>query len=81
MAKQSPGLNGLCPRKSLSPLLLVALVFIALALPMVSAIGIDNWKSSVDTKGESFNLNGNVIEYNPIWETYKPIEIKNFFWQ
>lgn len=53
--------------------------FLALALPLTSALDIDNVKKSINTKGDSFNLNGNAIEYNPIWETYKPIEIRNMF--
>ena len=77
MANQSPGLNGLCPKRFLS--LIVIFLAIALALPLTSAAGWDNAKESIDTDGHSFSLGGKALEYNPLWKTYKPIEVRNMF--
>ena len=56
----------------------IVLCFILLiAVPMVSSAGWDNWKTSINTNGNSFNVGNRVVAYNPIWDTYEPIEIKN----
>ena len=67
-------------KKSLSLVVILALFFIASALPFASAIGWDNTKDSITVpRGESLSLGGEVVEYNPIWEKYKPIKVTNAF--
>ena len=45
----------------------------------VSAAGFDNKKNSEDIiKGDSFIVGDKELPYNPIWETYKPIQIDNW---
>ena len=53
-------------------------VFLLAIAPTVSAGFLDG-KNSIDTKGQDYDMNGDKIKYNKIWEKYKPIEIKNFF--
>ena len=66
--------------KSLSFLIVLMLFIIAAAVPIASAMNIDNSQNSKNiNSGESFSIGNKNIEYNPIWETYKPIEIKNMF--
>ena len=49
-------------------------------MPLTSALDFDNVKESLDIElGGSFIIGEKQIEYNPIWETYLPIEIKDWF--
>jgi len=57
-------------------LMIILLLGMFLILPVVSANVLDN-KVSFD-KINSFTLNKKVVEYNPIWEEYKPIKIKSW---
>lgn len=75
MANQSPGLNGLCPKKSLPIILILTLLLV----PTVLAFEFDNVKDSIDTKGGSFFVGETEVLYNPIWEKYKPIKVTNLF--
>jgi len=62
--------------KSLS--ILVILTFLLVA-PLTAAMNIDNKKSSIDTDGLSFRVGEKELEYNTIWDEYKPLEVKNLF--
>jgi len=51
-----------------------------LNIPTASAATFDNVKDiKTISIGESFSIGEYILNYNPIWETYKPIEIKNLF--
>ncbi len=54
-------------------------LLVATAMPIASAMEIDNVKDSIDTKGSTFNVGGEEIIYNSIWDKYAPIEITNVF--
>jgi len=60
---------------------LFALLFISILLiGTISAFEFDNIKSDLSfTKNTKLNIGDKQIDYNPIWEKYKPIEIKNSF--
>jgi hypothetical protein len=60
---------------------LFTLLFISILLVgTISAFEFDNIKSDLSfTKNTKLNIGDKQIDYNPIWEKYKPIEIKNSF--
>ena len=61
-------------------LLGVSILLVGVLLNFTSAYDFDNVASSVQLiKGESYTLDKQVIEYNPLWEKYAPVEIKNLY--
>ncbi len=66
-------------RKPIWNITLIVLVLI-LTINLVASAEFDNIKSDIPlTKGETLAIGDKIIAYNSIWETYKPIEIKNAF--
>ncbi len=62
--------------KRISVLLLLSLFCISFA----SALDIDNIKTPINIEKDlSIIIGDKQIEYNPIWERYQPLEIKNMF--
>jgi len=60
---------------------LLTLLFISILLVgTISAFNFDNIKNDISfSKGSNINIGNKQINYNTIWEKYKPIEIKNSF--
>jgi len=60
--------------------LLLAFMFGMLLLSFASALEFDNIVSPVDVARDSpLRMDEKTLEYNKLWETYKPIEITNAF--
>lgn len=55
------------------------LLGILLILPMVSAFDFDNVVKPIGDIRAGITLDNQLVEYNPLWETYAPIKIDNAF--
>lgn len=60
--------------------LLLFLILGIFAINLISALEFDNSKSLLNVgKGEKLTIGDVQLDYNPLWEKYAPIEIKNLF--
>lgn len=67
--------------KALQSKILVGLmIFIVAVLPVVSAFDFDNVKNKIDVnKNDKLIIGDKQLNYNVLWEKYKPIQIDNAF--